>query len=64
MAIFAIPSKDTEELIFDQLCYTVQWRKVWETTGLIISAILSKIENKVVFGQICYPEQNSGKRLF
>ena len=42
----------------------LQWGKVWETTVLIISAILSKIENKVVFGQICYPDQNSGKRLF
>ena len=63
MAIFAILSKDTEELlIFDQLCYNGE--KYGKLAVLTISAILSKIENKVVFGQTCYPEQKSGKRLF
>ena len=42
----------------------LQWGKVWETTVLIISAILSKIENKVVFGQIYCPEQNSANAYF
>ena len=46
----------------DILSTLLQWGKVWETTVLIISAIVSKLEKKVVFGQICYPEQNSGKR--
>ena len=75
MAISAILSRHTEEMIFDQLL--LQWGKVWETTVLIISAILSKTENinwylakfatlsKTVannyFDHICHTEQRYGR---
>ena len=75
MAISAILSRHTEEMIFDQLL--LQWGKVWETSVLIISAILSKTENikwylakfatlsKTVannyFDHICHTEQRYGR---
>ena len=74
MAIFAILSKDTEELIFDQLCYNGEkygkllfwsylpsWAKLRIKWYLAKFATLSKTVANAYFDHICHTEQRYGR---
>ena len=74
MAIFAILSKDTEELIFDQLCYNGEkygkllfwsylpsWAKLRIKWYLAKFATLSKTVANDYFDHICHTEQRYGR---
>ena len=74
MAIFAILSKDTEELIFDQLCYNGEtygkllfrsylpsWAKLRIKWYLSKFATLSKTVANEHFDHVCHTEQRYGR---